>query len=283
MEADYASLKRQLLKLMGFAVATDAWMVTPIEESTATLEPVPTEEILLKTAEESRLDLQAARWTLAAAEQRIELMRREGWPEVMVGLGFERAPSAGSQGPSAAGTAGNALATGLQGMSEPYVPFSPNERDVKWTVGPMIDIELPIFDQNQAGVARAVHEFRQRWAEYSELWQTVASEVRETKVMHDQAHRQVEFFRDSILPEVQRNLDVVRESYGAGREQLTIFLQVQEDQIMTRLTALAFVRDLSLNRTELERQVGGKLTPRSDDIQNVEPKEIAGTQPAGHD
>ena len=87
----------------------------------------------------------------------------------------------------------------------------------------------------------------------------MASQVRETRVIDYQVHRQVEFFRESILPEVQRNLEVVRQSYSADREELTIFLQVQEDQIMTRLSALQFLRDLLMNRAELERQVGGRL------------------------
>lgn len=268
MEAEYATTKRQLLKLMGFASASDAWRVTEIEESGKSIEPVPSEEELLKVAEESRLDLQAAQWTVGAAHDRIEVMRREGWPEVMVGLGFERAPAPPSQNPGIAGNFGNAIAGGLQtGAIEPapFMPFGPKPREVDWTIGPMIDFELPIFDHNQAQVARAIHEFRQRWAEYEELWQTVASEVRMSKVMYDQNQRQLELFRDSILPEVNRNLEVARQSYSAGREQLTIFLQIQEDQIMTRLTALGFQRDLLLNRAELERQIGGKLALPSEE------------------
>jgi len=164
------------------------------------------------------------------------------------------------------------------------MPFGPKPREVDWTIGPMIDFELPIFDRNQAQVARAFHEFRQRWAEYSGLWQTVAADVRETKVMYDQAYRQVGFFRESILPEVQRNLEVVRQSYSAGREEITIFLQIQEDQIMTRLTALGFLRDLLLNRAELERRVGGKLLVSIDNAPTVdEPADNAAAQPEDSD
>lgn len=288
MEAEYISMKRQLLKLMGFAVATDAWAVTPINESTQTMEPAPPEEILLRIAEDSRLDLQAAKWTLAAAEERIELMRRESWPEVMVGLGFERAPAPPSQNQGLAGRVGNAVAGGLQTGAiepEPVIPFAPKPREVDWTIGPMIDFELPIFDRNQAQVARAFHEFRQRWAEYSGLWQTVAAGVREAKVMYDQAYRQVEFFRESISPEVERNLEVVRQSYSAGREEITILLQIQEDQIMTRLSALGFLRDLLVNRAELERRVGGRLAISNADSPTVlvEPDDGEATQPDDHD
>ena len=262
VEAEIRSLKRQLLMLMGFATSTDAWTVTPVHELEDKIEPPLAEDVLLAVAEGNRLDLQAAGWTLAAAEGRIELMRREGWPEVAVGLTFERAPAPRSLNPTLAGRVGNAAAGGLQGAmpeASPIMPFGPKPRDVEWTLGPMIDFELPIFDWNQAQIARAFHEFRQKRAEYEARRQAIASKVRETAVMVQQAYDQVRFFREEILPEVERNLEVVRETYRAGREEVTILLQVQEDVIMTRLNALAFLRELLVNRAELERQVGGRF------------------------
>jgi outer membrane protein TolC len=134
-----------------------------------------------------------------------------------------------------------------------------DERVVDWTIGPMIDVELPIFDWNQARVARAVHEWRQRRAEYDAARQRVNSQVRQTCVMVRQACQQVRFFREAILPEVQSNIELVRESYRAGGEEVTVLLQVQEDLIATRLTALGFVRDWLLSRAALERDAGGSL------------------------
>ncbi len=263
MEAEYRSLKRQLLMAMGFGASTDQWTVTPLHELQQAIEPPPEEEALARTAEEHRLDLLAANWSLTAAERRIELMRREGWPDVAVGFGFERAAAPRSQKPSLGSGVGNALAQEVLGggvETAPIMPFRAEPRDVDWTAGPMIDVELPIFDWNQAQTAKALHEFKQEWAEYEARRQSIASKVRETAVMYRQAYDQVRFFREAVLPEVERNLEVVRESYRAGREEVTIFLQVQEDVIMTRLTALAFLRDLLVNRAELERQVGGRLT-----------------------
>jgi outer membrane protein, heavy metal efflux system len=262
MEAEYRSLKRQLLMQMGFAAATDAWTVAPLHEIDHPVEMPPSEQALLAQAEQERLDLQAAQWTLAAAGQRVELMRREGWPEVAAGLTFERAPAPRSRSTSLAGRAGNEVARSLQGGSPPPVlPFERSPQEMKWMVGPMFDVELPIFDRNQAQVARALHEFRQQWAEYQARHQAVALEVREAWVMYAQAVEQVRFFRESIIPEVARNLEIMRESYRAGREDVTVILQVQEDWIMTRLSALAFVRDVLVNRAELERHVGGQLRP----------------------
>lgn len=266
MDAEYRSLKRQLLLEMGFATATDDWTVTPINELAETVEPPTSEQSLLAIAESCRLDLQAAEWTLAAADRRIGLTQREGWPEVALGVSFERPPGPRASGLKPGARVGNAVAQGLQGQivePSPRMPFAAPVREVDFTIGPMIDFELPIFDWNQAQVAKALHERQQRLAEYDGLRQAVAARVRETAVQYQQAYEQVQFFRDAILPEVERNLEVVRESYRAGREDVTVLLQVQEDVIMTRLSALEFVRDLLVNRAELERQVGGNLTPEA--------------------
>lgn len=264
MQAEYRGLKRQLLMLMGFATAGDGWSVTPVHEIDEVTESPPSEDMLMSMAESQRLDLQAAGWALAGAEHRIELMRREGWPEVAVGLTFERSPAPRSQNATLAGTAGNALVSGLRGDVPEWgrgSPFDPKTRDIEWTVGPMIDFELPIFDWNQAQSAKAVHEYRRQLAAFEGRRQAIAAGVRETAIRYEQSCEQVRFFREAILPEVERNLEVVRESYRSGREAVTIFLQVQEDVIMTRLSALAFVRDALVQRAELEREVGGRMKP----------------------
>lgn len=193
-------------------------------------------------------------------------MRREGWPDLALGFTFERAPAPRSQNPGLAGQAANAAVQGVSNaiMGMPptppmAAPFSPKMREVTYTMGPMLEMEIPIFDYNQAQAAKAVHEFRQRVAEYEARFQEIARMVRETLVMYAQAHEQVRFYRDSILPAAERNVALARQSYVAGREELTVYLQAQEDLLMTRLKLLEFYRDCLVNRAELERQVGGRL------------------------
>ena len=263
MQTEHKSLKRELLMQMGFATASDAWGVANLQGPEAEMEAPLPEEDLLELARAHRLDLQAAEWQVSAARHEVELMRKEGWPELALGLGFERAPAPRSQNPQLSGRVGNAVAQAAQGGTgegAPIMPFGPTEREIDWTVGPMLDVELPIFDRNQAQVARAFHEFRQTLAEYDAVWQSIASQVRDSAVMYAQAYEQVRFFREAILPEVERNSEIVREAYRAGTEKVTILLQVQEDVITTQLEALRFVRDALVTRAELERRVGGRLT-----------------------
>jgi len=277
MEAENRNLKRELLMLMGFATASDVWTVTPLDELHDLLEDPPTEEGLLALAESQRLDLKAAEWNLTAAERRIALMKREGWPELALGLTFERSPAPRSQNPTVAGRLGNAAAQGLTGgtAEKPaFTPFRPKDREVKYTLGPMIEMEVPIFDRNQAQVAKAVHEYNQTLAEYEARWQEIAWKVRENLVTYAQACEQVRFFRDAIIPEVDRNLRLVQQSYRAGAEELTVYLQVQEDLIMNRRTLLEFLRDAAVTRADLERHVGGRL-----EITDTAPRDDARTDP----
>lgn len=286
VEADYRAAQRELLALMGFAGASDGWQVRPIHETRTPVDALNAEGELVRLAAAQRLDLKAAEWQVLAAENEIELMQREAWPELALGLGFERMAAPPSQNRQPIGRFGNAMsqnlldqAWGMPGDPGPPMiePFGPKMREVEYTVGPMIDIELPIFDQGQAQIARAVHLHRQRVAEYEARLQGVVRMVRESFIMRQQAGEQVDFYRREMLPEVERNVDLARQSYIAGQEDLTVYLQSQEELLATRLKALQFLRDCLVSQAELERAAGGRLTW----IDSGEPYETEpATQPA---
>lgn len=267
MEADHRTQKQDLLMLMGLADADDGWQVEALSEAKDPIEEPPGERELLAKAVEQRLDLLASHWEAEAAAKNVMLAHREGLPEVAVGFSLERAPAPRSNNQSLAGTAGNALAmrgaNELVGMKPPVgapaEPFMPKEREVKWTMGPMFQFTIPIFDHGQGKVARAMAEHRQKLAMYDGRVQEAVRSLREKSVMLRQAGAQVRYYRDEIAPSVERNLDVARRSFVSGMEDLTVYLEVQEDVLMTRLKMLEFYRDYLVNRVDLERQVGGHL------------------------
>lgn len=268
IESGYEADKRTLLMLMGAAPGGVKWRVEPLSELPEKWVLSASEETLLNTAADQRLDVQAARWSVQAAEADISLNRREGLPDVAVGVGFQRQAAPPSNNPSWAGRAGNAAVRGLAGQATgmPAAPmpgpaFQPKQRRIDWMVGPMFDVELPIFDWNQAGVARAVAEYNQRVAEYEDLLQQTIRDVRESLVRVRQAHEQIAYYEAAIVPAVEQNLEVARRSYISGQEDLTVYLDVQEDLLRTRLQRVGFARDYLVNLAELERAVGGRLVP----------------------
>lgn len=268
MQSEYRTGQHELLMLMGMADAASDWSVEPMSETSSLLEAPDDEHPLLMAAADQRLDLRAAEWQAQAAAASIKLTTRETlwFPGLMVGMSFQRMPAAPSNQQGVPGQFGNALvssawnrALGMPSSPMAPAPFQPKARDVEWMTGPMLQMQLPIFDQGQGKMGRALFEYRERLMAYQARCQDVIRAVRDARVMYHQAYAQVRFYRDSIMPEVERNLQLAQQAYVAGQESLTVFLQVQEDLIGTRLKMLGYFRDYCIQRAELERQVGGKL------------------------
>ncbi|MCK6455305.1 MAG: TolC family protein [Phycisphaerae bacterium] len=270
--------KYELLAWVGAADGHDNWSVEPLDELRDPAHSAPAEPDLLRIATHQRFDLKAAEWSAEAAIRRVGLVKREGWPDLAVGLTFERAPAGTTPGvrPRVLGANGAVQAsqqlagafgggggemTGAQRFSEALARRAerPAPRDVVYTLGPMIEMELPIFDWNQAQTARALHEHAQKLAEYEDLFQTVVKEVRRTLARYDEAIAQIALYRESILPDVEQNLELARQTYVSGQTDLTIYLQAQEDTIDARSRLLEFVRDYRVTTAELERAVGGAM------------------------
>lgn len=72
----------------------------------------------------------------------IKLTWREGWPDLALGFSFQRSPA----------------------PPQAVAPFASRMREAKYTLGPMVEMEVPVFDQNQPQVAKALHGYRQRVA-----------------------------------------------------------------------------------------------------------------------
>lgn len=261
-QAELRTLKREMLMLLGLAGAGDEWQTPPL--GAAALPPIPSDEAaLLARAADERLDLQAADWRVAAAAERLHMERLAALPETKLGFTFERAParraSVNRLGARVANAAAQGLVNGIEGSMPPgtLMPIVDEPRELKWTAGPMLDIELPIFDQNQAQIAKAASEYRQRAAELEARVQEAIAAVRQALLAARSADEQARLYRDEILPAVRRNIDVAQESYAAGRESLAVFLQAQEDLILARRRELEFKRDALIWRAELVRQIGG--------------------------
>jgi cobalt-zinc-cadmium efflux system outer membrane protein len=271
-EAEYRATQRELLELIGTADGTDVWTVSPLHELSTALPAVQAEGELVAIGLNQRLDLQSAEWTVAAAQNRVGLRRREGWPDVSLGATFERAPgAAASGGPSLPARAGNAAAQALTDqalgtpMAGPMVsPWAVEPREVTWTTGPMVNFEVPIFDQNQAQVAKAVHELREQQERREAQVQAATRDIRRAWIRHEEAAQQATYFRESVVPDVQRNLQLAEETFVAGQEGLLEYLQAQDDWIDTRRTILTYVRDLLLARVNSSGPWAGVWTDRQE-------------------
>ncbi len=69
----------------------------------------------------------------------------------------------------------------------------------------------------------------------------------------------VRFFRESLVPIQETNLQLAESAYQAGTESILAVLFAQEALIRTRLNFAAAVRDLAISLANLERQLAGRL------------------------
>lgn len=268
METQLREKKYELLRIMGLPEASTEWDVALLDE-TRPVPPPPGEEMpIVIAAGEHRLDLKAAEWEAESALRRITLAQREGWPDLALGFTFERAPAPRSSGPSLRSRVFDAAADGIeQGLSgESAMPSLPRfsdratpPREVKYTLGPMIELELPIFDWGQAQSAAAIHDYQQRLAQYDARLHDVIRDIRASLAKLAESRDQLALYKEVILPEVDRNLELARQSYVAGQTNLTLYLQTQEDLIDTRQKMLDFLRAYLISVAELERAAGGAV------------------------
>lgn len=277
MRTRATTLRHELLLLMGCADASVDWTIQPLREVEPEPAEAPGEVELVLMASRQRLDLRAAEWSTEAALRRIDLSRKEGWPDLAVGFTFERAPRGRTRGASPKALAFDAItqnfAEGFNDslgghstgpvapldMIEPIAPLPRPTREVKYTLGPMIEFELPIFDWGQAQTAKAMHAYRRALAEYDARLQDVVRTLRRTLAEHHEAREQLRLFADIILPEVEANLQLAQQAYIAGQTDLTVYLQSQEDVIATRSRMLEHLRNQRITQAGLERAVGGPV------------------------
>jgi cobalt-zinc-cadmium efflux system outer membrane protein len=138
----------------------------------------------------------------------------------------------------------------------------PDGQDVT-VIGPTLDLEIPIFDQGQAAVAKLSAEFRQASDNYAALEVNVRSEVRQAMSALLAAREETEFSQKSLLPLNQQLLGEALLHYNAMEESPYELLLSKEREQTAEEDSITALRDYWLARVELERAIGGRLTGKT--------------------
>ncbi len=212
---------------------------------------------LIRLAEAYRLDLQAAAQVVQAAEARFKQEQLSVFNQVEVGVALERAERRSRGGR-------NWFAEGIYDSLQSGGPTPPSlqpreQRGTDFTIGPSLSLDLPIFDQNQAQMARAKFLLRQAVLDREALLLDVEQETRAAVQHCLTAAGLVRYHRDNILPLLETNLGLAREAYRAGTLSLVVVLEAQKALVNARWTYLEAMRDAAVARAELEKAVGRPL------------------------
>jgi cobalt-zinc-cadmium efflux system outer membrane protein len=221
-EAEGMELRERLTRLLGAWGAETEWKVT------APLPPIAPGEVPLEHLEAlavgQRLDLDVARQESLAVAQALELTQDTRWfSHLDVGVNTER---------------------GTDGLR---------------VTGPTLGIELPVFDQHQAAIARLEAEARAARARQDGLAVAIRSEVRVARQRLLSARALAEHYRTVLIPLRERAVALSQQSYNAMLIGVYQLVQTKQDEVATYREYLETVRDYWLARTDLELAVGGRL------------------------
>ena len=221
-EADELADREELNALLGLWGPNTTWKIA------ARLPGLPAEEMrrqgLESLAVSQRLDLAAARQAVEAQARSLGLARVTAlFPDGVFGGEAEREP------------------------------------DGEWTAGPAVEFSVPIFDQGQAAVARAVAELRERQRHYAALAVHIRSQVRRAGTRMESTRRRAAYFEKIVLPLRHQNVGRSQLQYNAMQIGVFQLLQGKRDEIEAGRNYVETLTDFWLARTELERAVGGDL------------------------
>ena len=222
--------------------------------------PYPTSPIqverLVELSREARLDLQAARQAVRAADAALDEQLRLVVPFVELGVEMERDERGRSDGNNLlADTARASIAGGR--LTAPNIDArSPGGRDTDYSIGPSISLELPIFDQNQARIAKAQYARRQARKTLEAIDRRAVLEVRGACDRAATAWELARLYQTSAIPLAERNLELARRAYQAGKTSFLEVLAAQRFFLQTRGKYIELQQTAADTIPDLERAVG---------------------------
>jgi cobalt-zinc-cadmium efflux system outer membrane protein len=147
--------------------------------------------------------------------------------------------------------------------------------------GPNLTIELPIFDQRQAAIARLEAQLRENQQQLSSLAIGIRSEVREVRDRLLAARNVVKYYHDVVLPLRQRIVDESQLYYNGMLIGVYELLLSKQNQINAGREYVEALRDYWIARSDLERAVGGHLIATEETAQpSSQSIEQSTTQPS---
>ena len=181
--------------------------------------PCPVDDRRLQEALASRPDVRAAELTIEAATARARWERSR----VLALIGVLDANGRGTEG---------------------------------FEMGPGVNVDIPIFNRNQGGSARATVEIERASRLYAAARAQVIADVRSAGVRVSQAQLALEAWTDQIVPSLETEQRQAENAYSAGEVALLNVLDVSRRLVDGRMRQLDAQADLFRARIALERAIG---------------------------
>jgi len=135
------------------------------------------------------------------------------------------------------------------------------DTDGQWVTGPELALELPIFNQRQADIARLESRLRQSQSRLKALAIEIRSEIRSLRNQLLMTRNLALHYRSVILPLRERIVDLTLQKYNymlVGAFELLMARQREFDDYQKYIET---VRDYWIIRAEIARAAGGRMPP----------------------
>lgn len=226
-ETDLRSEREKLNRLLGLWGANTDWKIK------GDIMPVPESDFTITRLESlavaQRLDLRAAHRDLTSVISALGLTKTYRWVPVL-NMGFA------------------------------------GERDIdesgSLNMGPSFSIELPIFNQGQSRIARGEVQLRMVENKLEALAVDIRSEVRELRDRLVSLSDTAKYYHDDLLPTRIRMVNKAILEYNAMQFSPYELFIAKSQELDAERGYIDTLRDYWITRAELERAVGGTLTPR---------------------
>jgi cobalt-zinc-cadmium efflux system outer membrane protein len=128
-----------------------------------------------------------------------------------------------------------------------------------WQVGATVSFPIPLFDQGQARVGRAMAELRRAQQEYYALGVQMRATVRMVHERLQGAQDRALYYRDILLPLRERIVNETQLHYNAMQLGIFDLVRAREQQIQAAIAYIETLLDYWLARTDLEHMLSGRL------------------------
>jgi cobalt-zinc-cadmium efflux system outer membrane protein len=183
--------------------------------------PHPAEAV--EYALDHRLDIQMARFHVRQEEKNLELEQARILRHINLGVSYERDP------------------------------------DGAEVLGPGFDIQLPIFDQNQAQIAKAQYRIRQARKSLQALEGQVREEVTSDLERIHLRQTRIQSFRGKIIPLREKAIEYAERWVNAMQVNRLYLLEAQKGLFQSRREYLEALLECQQALVDLELHMGGKL------------------------
>lgn len=185
--------------------------------------PMPDAEALVAHALAQRPDVRLAELEIAISERALDLEKARVFTNVEVGAAYER------------------------------------ETDGADLVGPAVGLQLPIFDQNQAQIAKAAFRLRQALKQRQAVVGMVREEVVAAAERLAVARNDALLIRERVIPAYRSALDYGEKYFGSMQLNMLFLLEARKELFANSRRYIDALREARAAEVDLERALGGTI------------------------